>query len=64
MKAEIRTDRYFAAYGKMPKGFGHWAFETEKRDKMYFYFGTYSEAKRLAAARAKAEGIDIMYVGS
>ncbi len=51
---------YEISNGRKPKGTGSWAFSTERNPKvedMWFFFGTLAEAKKQAAAKAKAMGI-------
>lgn len=49
------TIKYQRAHFKLPRGKGNWAFQIGKSedDDMYFFFGTLTEAKKQASAKAK-----------
>lgn len=52
MKASVdfETIRYERAYGKKPRGIGHWAFSVEYKgigQKIFWANGTYAEAKKM-----------------
>ena len=47
MKATVKTNKYFAAHGKQPKGKGLWMFENSVGTTMCFN-GTYTQAKKEA----------------
>lgn len=60
MKTIVRTNKYEITSGKKPKGFGSWAFEIG--NSVVWITGNYGEAKKQAIAKAKADGIEFVYV--
>ena len=66
MKVEVRADRYVWSAGKMPRGYGSWAFSTKKNpddvDDVWFFYGNYADAKKQAIEKAKEVGADVVYV--
>ena len=64
MTVEVRTSAYEWAYGKKPRGRGNWAFGDSKMEKMEFFYGSYAEAKKQAIEWAKAQGLEIIHVGT
>lgn len=53
--------KYICAHRKCPKGRGTWAFEFGDSE-MFFYTGTFAEAKRAAVKEAKRRGVDAISV--
>lgn len=63
MKTEIVTTQFEFAHGKKPSGHGCWAFATKRNpliDKIFYFTGIYSEAKK--AAQAHFAGHPIVFV--
>ena len=66
----IETSMYQFTTGKQPKGYGRWAFGTKTAYEtlfikgvnpatgLWFYFGTYTQARKSAIQKAKEEGIE------
>ena len=53
----VNTNRYEAAHGKKPRGFGMWSFEHNAGyQKIVFATGNYSEAKKEAIKAAQEKG--------
>ena len=64
-KMRVETNKYFASHGKNPKGFGGWWFEFLMGgiDFMQFEFtGSYTDAKKAAVAKARANGATVVRV--
>jgi hypothetical protein len=53
----VDTHRYEFEYGKLPSGFGSWAFQITNGDPTFFHCMKYGEAKRLAQNNAAIMGI-------
>lgn len=51
----VVTSKYERTHGKMPRGYGMWIFEAED-GTWYEELGTYTEAKKTAIKKAKADG--------
>ena len=65
MAVEFSTTQYVFTHGREPRGRGGWAFRPwGGRDEWQFFHGTYTEAKRQAAAWARERGVGRMEVGS
>lgn len=51
--------------GKQPRGNGYWAFAYRRNpdvDEMFFFSGSYADAKKKAIEKAKADGKTAIYV--
>lgn len=64
VKTTIDTDKYFASHLKAPRGKGRWGFCPSKAwgtanylDHVFWFNGTYAEAKRAAIAHFSAKGV-------
>ena len=64
VKTRIDTDKYFASHLKAPRGMGRCAFCPSKAwgtanylDHVFWFNGTYGEAKRAAIAHFSAKGV-------
>lgn len=64
VKTRIDPEKYMASHGKAPRGWGNWGFcpskawNTENYLSQVFWFtGTYGEAKRAAIAHFSAKGV-------
>ena len=53
---EVRTTAYAFAHGKAPRGTGAWAFVIGCRPDLFWFTGSYGEAKRAAVAEARRRG--------
>ena len=58
----INIERYYRAYQKQPRGRGNWAFSDRAEQRIQFFFGTYTEARKQAIQWAKQNGIDMLYL--
>ena len=71
----IETGMYKFATGKLPKGYGRWAFGTRAAYEallikgvnpttgLWFIYGAYAQARAAALQKAEAEGVEgILYV--
>jgi hypothetical protein len=59
MKIEFNTCDFEFSHGHKPRGIGAWAFAFKRNPEMREIFwinGSYGEAKKVARAKAKAEG--------
>ena len=55
MKIEVRSEKFELSHGRKPRGTGCWAFGTLDESKIWWIYGSYTEAKRKAIVNAKAE---------
>lgn len=53
-RVNVDTNRYMAAHGKKPRGYGHWMFNIE--GGIYEANGTYTEALKEAVRKFRATG--------
>ena len=53
-RIEVNTNQYQFSHGKLPKGFGFWAFEIAGETRLFQ--GSYAGVKKQAVAEAKAKG--------
>ena len=63
-KATVETVEFERAHGRMPRGFGSWAFcpfehyrSSDYLDHVFWFTGTYGAAKRAAVAHFSALGV-------
>jgi hypothetical protein len=68
MKTQFSTTKYQFSHMKLPRGRGSWAFFFSKAEGAEPFFAppfmTYTEAKKVAAVKAKELGVTTVYVGS
>jgi len=68
MTVTVNTREYVNNHGKMPRGFGSWAFwigdDTSDIKKALWFYCSYREAKKEAVAMAKKFGYTTITVGS
>lgn len=65
MAVEFNTHEYEFSNGRKPRGTGAWAFAFRRNadlSEIFWINGSYSEAKKVARAKAKAEGQHTVYV--
>ena len=66
MAIEIRTEHFEFSHGKPPRGYGHWGFAEDPResdaDKMVWYTGKWSNARKNAIAWCRIQNIDQLFV--
>jgi hypothetical protein len=55
---------YISSHGKSPRGYGQWAFSTDRKgsDPMFSNSMDYAKAKEWAADQIKGKGISTLYV--
>jgi len=68
-EVDVNTAEYEMAHGRMPRGYGSWAFAFRRREhdiNAYFWVNgvTYREAKKAAITEAIRRGVYEVYVGS
>ncbi len=68
MKTEFDTKQFQLSHGKAPRGQGHWVFFTTRscewgEGATFEHRGGFAEAKRAAAAWARAQGHPTLFVG-
>jgi hypothetical protein len=65
---EISTQRFVAAHGKSPRGFGSWAFFPKGDERIeaaiWCHAVNYTEARKRAQQQAAARGIVSLVLGS
>lgn len=54
--------KYICAHGKTPRGYRDWGF-TLGNDGVFYYAGSFAEAKRAAVKEAKRRGVASISVG-
>jgi hypothetical protein len=68
MKIEVDTSEFEFAHGKKPRGRGGWAFGFTRRatleDLYWTHNATYSEATKLAKAKARELGVHTIHLQS
>ena len=66
MAITIRTDRFERDHGKAPRGYGSWAFaesaEERDHDRMLWFTGKWSEARKRAVAWCFAKHVEQLYL--
>ena len=66
MAIEIRTDHFEFNHSRTPRGYGSWAFAENPRetdpDKMMWYTGKWSDARKSAVAWCQVKKIDQLFV--
>ena len=60
----ISTAQYEWAYGKKPRGNGTWFFFNSDETWSYFFWGSYTDARKAARAMAKHAGVTFIKVGT
>lgn len=66
-KVAFRTADYEFCHGVKPRGVGNWGFffhPSRKIEDVWFFFGSYTDAKKMAAAEAKRRNVEEVFVGS
>ena len=49
----VETDKYIFSTGKIPRGYGMWAFEIKHKE--HFFHGNYSDCKKKAIIEARKQ---------
>ncbi len=66
MAITIFTDQFERSHGKAPRGNGTWAFAADKHegdfDKMLWFTGKWSEARKRAIAWCFSKGLDGLWL--
>ncbi len=68
MTVHFSTDDYECAHGRKPRGRGGWAFSPDRdpdpldRERVWWFTGTYQEAKRQAVVKARLVNEDFLWV--
>ena len=52
---EVRTEKYEWSYRKKPRGWGMWAFGNKSESQVWFFSGSYADAKKQALKKANEE---------
>lgn len=60
MAVRVSTRKYEASHGRLPRGWGRWAFQIG--EQIEWFAGTYTEAKKLATKRARKAGVSVIEV--
>jgi hypothetical protein len=66
MKSHIETRQYEFAHGRKPRGTGHWAFHPNFgvdscSPEIFWFAGSWGDAKRAAAAHFGAQGKPVAF---
>ncbi|MEW6657201.1 MAG: hypothetical protein AB1424_00945 [Thermodesulfobacteriota bacterium] len=60
MAVRVSTGQYEASHGRLPRGWGRWAFQIG--EQIEWFAGTYTEARKLAIKQAQQEGVSSIEV--
>jgi hypothetical protein len=53
MKVEFRTTEYEFSHSKQPRGYGYWGFGFPGTDDVFWFTGSYGDAKKAARDEAR-----------
>lgn len=60
MKTRVETQKFLNSHLRNPRGHGYWMYEIG--DEVCGWFGSYTQTKEQAKAKAREKGVRVIYV--